>query len=87
VFDDMCVKMGNVGDVDFMYTELNAPVDYDGLTDFIEKVDSREGITLEFDSICRDGCFDEKQLFAVFENQDVKLLISRLKECINKEAN
>ena len=31
----------------------------------------------------RDGCFDEDQLYAVFDDMDVSGLIIRLSECLS----
>lgn len=44
-----------------------------------------EGMSLpmDFESICRDGCFDEDQLFAVWEKADIEGLIERLKKCVS----
>lgn len=39
-------------------------------------------VPMNFDQPYRDGCFDEDQLFAVFEKQDVEALIVRLKRCL-----
>ena len=41
-----------------------------------------ESISLDFDCQGRDGMFDNKQLFAVWEREDVLALIERLKLCV-----
>lgn len=42
------------------------------------------GVSFSFDLNCegRDGCFENNQLFAVWEKEDVEALITRLQECI-----
>ena len=37
---------------------------------------------MDFHCEGRDGCFNDKELYAVWENDDVLSLISRLQECI-----
>ncbi len=42
-----------------------------------------ESVDIETDCLCRDGLFDDEQLFAVFENSDIEKLIAKLKELKN----
>jgi hypothetical protein len=39
-------------------------------------------VAMDFYSTSRDGCFEDAQLFAVYDKEDVFLLIERLKSCI-----
>ena len=41
-----------------------------------------ESFSMDLYSTGRDGCHDEDQLFAVFEGQDVRQLIDKLRDCI-----
>lgn len=55
----------------------------DERTDILEAAELR-GEAFQFDFECehRDGCFEDKDLYAVWENDDILSLISRLQECI-----
>lgn len=37
---------------------------------------------MDFNCEGRDGCFEDNELYAVWEREDVESLISRLQECI-----
>lgn len=39
-------------------------------------------LTMDMDCQSRDGCFNEDELFAVWETKDVKALIYRLLDCV-----
>ena len=70
---------------DFGYQEINAAIDNAGSSDFIDKCDAMKyGETVGMDFHCqgRDGCFDEDQLFAVWDRKDVEQLVDRLKEAL-----
>lgn len=43
---------------------------------------NKTSFDLDFNCNSRDGCFDEDQLFLVWEKKDVSQLIERLKECL-----
>lgn len=80
VKDDTCVHEGK--NIDFFVHELNW-VDSDGTEQALERLqDMKEnGASHPMqDSISRDGCFDEEDLFLVYEKEDLK----RLKEMIEK---
>ena len=42
----------------------------------------KSSLALDFECVQRDGCFDEDQLFAVFEPEDIKGLINILTGCL-----
>lgn len=57
--------------------------------DGLERIDTlfeaiERGTSFKFDYDClgRDGLLDDKQLFAVFEKEDVVMLIERLKKTV-----
>jgi hypothetical protein len=41
-----------------------------------------DSLPMDFDCQGRDGLFDEKQLYAVWEPQDVAALVNRLQRCL-----
>lgn len=47
-----------------------------------ESQSTGKSIPMNFEMQSRDGCFEDDQLFAVFEPQDVHALITRLQRCI-----
>jgi len=58
--------------------------------DFFKKSEqyANTGESFEFDlfSSGRDGCFEEKQLFAVYEEKDIKMLICRLQGLLSSDS-
>ena len=85
-FGALCVK-GETLKHDFLYQDIGCDaVESESSEDFVGKLDDAHclGATVPMDFHCmgRDGCFDENQLFAVWEEGDVRDLIARLKECL-----
>ncbi len=85
-FDGLHIKMDS-SDMrnDWFYECLIGNIKHSGSDDLFHNcvsMESGEKIGLEFDSEFRDGCFDEKQLFAIYEKEDVKQLIDRLSRCL-----
>jgi len=84
---DLAIKTGNVGDIDFCYQQIADAIDCTDSGDFGDKLDDAEsdGISLamDFNSTVRDGCFEEGQLFAVYERADVQAMIERLQVCLD----
>lgn len=91
VFESVCIKGDTLYSegkpIDWFYQQIGA--------DAIKAHDSGEwgnklddalanGTSVSMDFYCegRDGCFEDDQIFAVFEPQDVKDLISRLERCV-----
>lgn len=68
--------------IDWFYQDLIGNVKENVSLGYHETLEqSREdkaSIELDFDSIERDGCFVEEQLFAVYEKGDLEGLISKL---------
>lgn len=85
VFYAPLIKMESIGENDFYYTPISGDIDCgildedDVISDMVKKGDS--GILI-FDTEYRDGLFDDDQLFAVWDKQDVKRLIQRLLLCV-----
>lgn len=85
VFYMPLIKLDNVGDNDFYYTPISGDL-YCNILDEDEVIEGMirkgEKAMLVFDTEYRDGLFDEDQLFAIWDKQDVKRLIQRLLLCI-----
>lgn len=57
----------------------------DGGDEFSEacrRMEQGGSVPMAFDVECRDGCFEDDQLFAVWETTDVLALIARLTQCL-----
>lgn len=86
VFEELEIK-GETWEHDFLVTSnLSSAIKCSGSGEFRELLDraEKEGISLamDFDTEGRDGCFEDDQLFAVWEEADVRALIERLKLCL-----
>jgi hypothetical protein len=86
MFGPLEIKGETWGCNDFLSQQVADAIACTGSEDFADKLEDAElsGATLvmDFDCLGRDGCFDEDQLFAVWESADVAALIARLKECL-----
>jgi hypothetical protein len=88
VLDDLCIKgesrlpSGDNDPGDFWEQQIAGAIDAVNSGDYSEKLfESQEhGTSIKFDFYCegRDGLYDAAQLFAVWEPDDVRQLISRL---------
>ena len=88
VFGQLFIKDESIGSdgFDFYYSQIADAIDCKSSTDFDDlldkaKRDSTLSLRMDFEGLGRDGCFEDDQLFAVFEKEDVAKLINRLKEC------
>ena len=77
---------GETWEHDFIYQDLIGNIDAHNSEDYGAQIDTAiEGKTeVRFDFHCmgRDGLFEDKQLFAVYDKYDVASLIARLKETL-----
>ena len=84
VFEDLQAK-GETWEHDFLSQNITYWPDCTGEGDFSDKLfmsqEVGESVLMDFDSTGRDGCFDKDQLFAVYENLDIKMLIDKLNRC------
>lgn len=89
VFEDLSIKGATIGD-DFLVQYLVDSFINSGTTDFFDTLNriehSGESVTMDFDSWSRDGMFEPSQLFAVWEDSDIQLLIDRLSRCVSTLA-
>jgi hypothetical protein len=66
---------------DFCLSNLIGAVDCSGSEDFVvkcEDMENGESRPVDFESSGREGHFDDKQLYAIYEKEDVDKLIKRL---------
>lgn len=80
----LCIKDINCGEDDFFYVDIANSVDASDTGDLFDKLtvakDNGSSVTLNFDTVGRDGLFDKGQLFAVWEPEDILGLIKHLLE-------
>lgn len=85
VFDRLSIR-GSSSETDFYVQDIVDAVDCDSSDEFVDKVDAcekGESISLAFNSVSRDGMYEDEQLFAVWERADVERLIARLQETLD----
>jgi hypothetical protein len=89
-YQDLCIKFETIDNRfsgDFFLLETQGFIE--GCKDSGEVLEAHDyaeqsGQTYRFDldSSMRDGEFEDDQLFAVYDNEDIQQLIDKLKECI-----
>jgi hypothetical protein len=70
---------------DFIYSDLIGAVENDSSEDFTEKcerMEKGESLPVDFELTGREGLFDDKLLYAIYEKEDVIKLIARLQGSI-----
>lgn len=82
VLADIEIKGDNVGDSDFYVQDISTAI-ADNYVEHLQKALQGEEIQFDFDSEIPDGLFEENQLFAIWNQSDVKRLITRLTECVD----
>lgn len=84
-FEALTIK-GDTWEYDFLTQQIADAITNTGSDNFCEQLDDAQAtggsLTMDFDCLGRDGCFDKDQLFAVWERPDVEALISRLQETL-----
>jgi len=85
-FEGLMIK-GATWESDFLYQDLVGNVKNIGDFDLFDKLgqmrmDSNVGFPLDFNCMGRDGLFEEKQLYAIYEKEDIEGLIKRLQEAL-----
>jgi len=85
VFGELMIKGESLAN-DFYAQEIGDAIFCSGSSDRVDKLGAseRDGASLPMDFDCpgRDGLFDDDQMFAVWEPEDVRKLIARLQECV-----
>lgn len=88
VFHDLNIKTSDKKDLDFdfYYDDIVGAIEAGSSEDFsdaCDKMEQGESVAMDFECTQREGLFDEKQLFAVYEKEDVEMLIQRLQKSLN----
>lgn len=83
IFSGLMIKKGSIIEAsDFFYINLIDTVEANDSGDFVSILTKAEteqtSFKLAFNCIERDGLFNKDQLFAVYEKQDVMVLINTL---------
>jgi len=83
--EELSVK-GETWDDDFLASGIVFDILCSGSEDMVQILakaehDSSFSVDLDLDIKGRDGCFNEDQLFAVYEQKDIDGLIEKLKGC------
>jgi hypothetical protein len=88
VFSELEIKGETWGSDFLVASSLSSAIKCSGAGEFIELLEraekTGESLAMDFESEGRDGCFEDNQLFAVWEEVDVVALIQRLKLCLPK---
>ncbi len=81
-FEDMCIKGETIGGCDFCVQAIGDAIAYQSEMEFTsamqDAMDHGDILAMDFNTQGRDGCFDDAQLFAVWDSADVEALIARL---------
>ena len=84
IFGELSIKGKTVADIDFYVQQIADSVKCHDSGEFADVLfdATANGTSFALDFACegRDGMFDEHQLFAVWEPQDVAALIARLQQ-------
>ena len=89
-FGDTRIKLRCGDGPDFYQVYLN-DVDWRGPGETSKELeqayeDSSISLPMDFEASGRDGYFDDSQMFAVFDHEDVKKLILRFVSCLDMDA-
>lgn len=87
IFDELSVKVDLCGDSDFFYCDITAAIDCNDSSEFADLLiaaskDSSISLKMDLDCTGRDGLYEDKQLFAVYEQEDIDNLRYKLKYCV-----
>lgn len=86
VFGDLFAK-GETWEVSFILTHITNGIDsVDSHDYFLRLNDSHltgSSVNMSFEESMLDSCFEDGQLFAVWEKEDVEGLIAKLQECLS----
>jgi len=88
-FHELNIKASDLSqgwEVDFLFDPIIGAVKNNSSEDFTDKCEQMEkgsSVEMDFEFTAREGLFEDKQLFAVYEREDVKKLINRLEIAYN----
>ena len=87
-FSDLEIFGGDCGGIDFVSASLTGWVESEGSNEMFDILERAEktGESFKLDTECygRDGLYEDKQLFAIYENEDILQLIETLKKGLTK---
>jgi hypothetical protein len=81
-FEPFCIKMDSIQNIDFFYQQMHDSLSADDFIIACHSMEAGDSIPVDMDIESRDGLFDKDQLFAIWEKQDIELLIKRLENCL-----
>jgi len=84
VFESLAIKSENCSHTkDWFYSDIVYAIACNSSDEMFDLLDHSQkhgsSIPMDFEITSRDGCFEDDQLFAVFERADVEQLIEKLK--------
>jgi hypothetical protein len=86
IFGPLEIKMESSPHDDYFYIGLAEAIDAPDSGAFLDGLErAREGrvsIGMDLDVQGRDGCFDQDQLFAIWDSTDLIQLLDKIQECI-----
>ena len=86
IFSEIEIKMESLDTIDFFTQRIHDAIDagrsYDETNILFRADETGESFRMDFDSIGRDGMFNQEERYAVWEKEDVQQLIDRLKQCL-----
>jgi len=87
-FSDLCIKTSDINEMsnDFLHDRILDAIEHDDTGEFFDKcsrmIDEGISVPMDFDFTGREGYYERDQLFAIYEEADVKLLIDRLQRTL-----
>jgi len=85
IFGDLFVK-GETWEHDFLLENITNEIESGSSDDMTDKLFMAEkkgdSVKMNFDAIRRDGMMEDRQLFAIWEKEDIKGLIAKLNKCL-----
>ena len=85
-----CIKVSNSGYTDFFVSGLNEVTTQSSIDQFdkIEEmmIDGSLSEPMAFDISGRDGMFNDDQMFAIYDTDDLLSMINRLAKCLPKKV-
>jgi hypothetical protein len=88
-FGELCIKGDSVGERDFeaqSFLQIDSISTEHEVAILSEAEEAGLSVMLNLDCQGRDGCFEDTQLFAVYEQQDVLQLITRLQRALTDSS-
>lgn len=87
IFNELNIKASDKREweTDFLLDPIIGQIENTGSDDFFEKcerMEKGESMPTDFENTSREGLFEDEQLFAIYEKEDVKKLIERLQKTL-----